>query len=41
MPLTPIIRPVRHCVNCDFRSMRMLCSLDEEALADFDLIGVS
>ena len=41
MPLTPIIRPVRHCVNCDFRSMRMFCSLDEEALADFDLIGVS
>lgn len=41
MPHSSITRPVRHCVNCDLRSQRMFCSLDDTALADFDLIGTN
>jgi len=41
MPLSQIIRPARQCSNCDLRSLRMFCSLDDSALADFDLIGTT
>jgi CRP/FNR family cyclic AMP-dependent transcriptional regulator len=39
MPLSPSSRPVRECGNCDFRSLRMFCSLGPEALEDFESIG--
>jgi CRP/FNR family cyclic AMP-dependent transcriptional regulator len=39
MPLTSPIRPLRQCGNCDFRSLRMFCSLDPVALDDFESIG--
>ena len=39
MPLSSTIRPVRQCGNCDFRSLRMFCSLGRAALDDFESIG--
>src|ERR1700733_7901728 len=33
-------RPVLDCANCEHRSLRMFCNLDEPALADYAAIGV-
>jgi CRP/FNR family cyclic AMP-dependent transcriptional regulator len=33
-------RPVLDCANCEHRSLRMFCNLDEPALADYAIIGV-
>jgi hypothetical protein len=39
MPLSSPLRPLRQCGNCDFRSLRMFCSLGSEALEEFESIG--
>jgi len=39
MSLSSQSRPVRQCGNCDFRSLRMFCSLGPEALEEFENIG--
>ncbi len=33
-------RPLLDCANCEHRSLRMFCNLDEPALADYAAIGV-
>jgi CRP/FNR family transcriptional regulator, cyclic AMP receptor protein len=33
-------RPLLNCANCEHRSLRMFCNLDEPALADYASIGV-
>jgi len=39
--LRPSIPPVqRDCGNCELRSLRMFCNLDQAALGDFNAIGV-
>jgi CRP/FNR family cyclic AMP-dependent transcriptional regulator len=33
-------RPSLNCANCEHRSLRMFCNLDEPALSDYAIIGV-
>jgi CRP/FNR family cyclic AMP-dependent transcriptional regulator len=36
----PNSRVHRECTNCELRSLRMFCNLNDSALADFNLLGV-
>ncbi len=40
MPPPPTSRAARDCGTCELRSLRMFCNLDEDALTDFESIGV-
>jgi CRP/FNR family cyclic AMP-dependent transcriptional regulator len=37
---SPIDRSHRDCANCELRSLRMFCNLNDEALAEFESIGM-
>ncbi len=39
MPGSLLTRKPHNCRNCEFRSLRMFCNLDDRALADFEKIG--
>ena len=39
MPVTSTNRPILDCKNCEHRSLRMFCNLDEQALAHYASIG--
>ena len=39
MPLSSTDRPLLDCKNCEHRSLRMFCNLNEEALAHYASIG--
>ena len=40
MPSSSTFRSLRDCLHCEHRSLGMFCSLDSEALAAFDSLGV-